>query len=62
MLLIKGKSDKKCTLQFKTKRGVRRSKPQNLSNEQANSDCIEEQVIEHSERERTNVEGDDING
>lgn len=62
MSLIKWKRDKKCTLKFKTKRGVRHSKSQNLSNEQVNSNYIEEQVIEYSGDERTNAEGDDING
>ena len=62
MLLIKGRRDKKCTLQFRTKSGVRRFKPQNILNEQTNFDYVEEQVIEHSEGERTNVEGGDING
>lgn len=61
MLLIKGKRDKKCTLLFRTKSGVRRSKPKNLSNEQNNSNYIEEQAIEHSEGERSNG-GGDING
>lgn len=62
MLLIKGKRDRKCTLQFKIKSGVRRSKPQNSSGEQNNSNYIEEQVMEHSESERIYDEGDDING
>lgn len=51
MLLIKERRDKKCTLQFRTKSGVRRSKPQNISNEHTNSNYVEEQVIEHSEGE-----------
>lgn len=62
MLLIKERHDKKCTLQFRTKSGVRRSNPQNISNKQTNSNYVEEQVIEHSEGEKTNVEGGDING
>lgn len=61
-MLIKDRRDKKCTLQFRIKRGVRRSQPQNISNEQTNSNYVEEQIIEHSESERTNDEGDDING
>lgn len=61
-MLIKERRDKKCTLQFRTKSGVRRSQPQNISNEQTDSNCVEEQVIEHSESERTNGERGDING
>lgn len=62
MLLNEERRDKKCTLQFRTKSGVRRSKSQNVSNEQTNSNYVEEQVVEHSGGERTNVDGDDING
>ena len=56
------KRDKKRTLVFRTKNGIRRSKPQNVSSERTDSDCIENQIAHHSESERDNSEGEYVNG
>ena len=62
MLWNNTKRDRKCTLLFNTKNGIKRSKPNNSSDEQVNPEHIEEQSIEHSEGERVVTSEDNING
>lgn len=62
MLWSNTKRDKKCTLLFKTKSGIKRSEPNNSSNEQVNPEHIEGQSVEHSEDERVIIGEDNING
>lgn len=57
MLWIKKKSNKKNTLVFKTKKGIKRSKPQNLLNKQSESDCVEEQITSRSGIKDLTVKG-----
>lgn len=59
MLWKNMKRDRKCTLLFNTKNGIKRSKPNNSSDEQVNPKFIEE---EHSEGERVITSEDNING
>lgn len=53
---------KKTTLVFKTKSGIKRSRPQNVSSEQTDFDCTENQVLEHSESGKPDSEGENVNG
>lgn len=62
MLWNNTKCDRKCTLLFNTKNGIKRSKPNNSSDVQVNPEYIEEQSIEHSEGERVFTSEDNING
>lgn len=57
----RNKYSRKCTLIFKTVKGVKRSEPQEQSEEQANSDCINEQITDMSENERPNIIGGNAN-
>lgn len=62
MFWSKEKHDKRSTLVFKTKKGIKRSRPQNASSEQTNPNGIENQITENSESGRPNNEGENING
>ena len=62
MFLSKKKNDKKSTLVFRTKKGIRRLKWQNVLNEQIDSDSIKNEIKEHSEDERFHSEGENVNG
>ncbi len=55
------KYDKKTTLVFKIKSGIKRSRPQNVSSEQTD-DCAENQFLENSESGRPDSEGENVNG
>ncbi len=55
------KCNKKCTLLFKTVRGLKRSKPQNLFIEDTTSDYIDKQAIITRENEKINISGDNEN-
>lgn len=58
----KKEHDKKKTLVFKTKSGVKRSRPQNISNEQTDSECCREESIERSESMEHHIKGENVNG
>lgn len=62
MLWNNMKRDRKCTLLFNTRNGIKRSKPNNSSDEQVNPEHIEEQSIGHFEGERDIAGEDNING
>ncbi len=57
----RNKYSRKCTLIFKTVKGLKRSEPQEQSAEQATSDCINEQNTNISENERPNIMGGNAN-
>lgn len=62
MFWTRKKHDIKTTLIFKTKSGIKRSRPQNVTSEQTDSDSTENQISEHSESGRSNSEGENLNG
>lgn len=62
MLWSKRKRDRKNTLAFKTKKGVKRSKSPNMSSEQILLDYTEDQNTDRLESEGANNEGENING
>lgn len=62
MLLTRKRREKKCTLQFRTKNGIRRSNPQNSLNEHTNCNDNEQQVMDYLRRENTDDNGDEISG
>ena len=62
MLWTMKKSDKKNTLVFRTKKGIKRSRLQNISSEQTDSECTEEQIQRHSESGMSSSEGERVNG
>lgn len=62
MFWTRKKCDIKTTLVFKTKSGIKRSRPQNVSSEQTDSDCTENRFSEHSESGRPDREGENVNG
>lgn len=51
------KNEKKRTLVFKTKKGIKRNLQKKETNEQDSLDCIEDQTNIPSEMEQNNVEG-----
>lgn len=53
--------DKKSTLQFKTKKGKSRSRPQSLLSENKNSNCINEQTEEISKNSGFDIAGGNEN-
>ena len=62
MFWSRKKYDIKTTLVFKTKSGIKRSQPQNVSYEQTHSACTENQFLEHSDSGRPDSEGENVNG